>query len=81
MNCCDSFGQCTQGDHCPARGPDMALVARIKASYAVAQSTPKPAQRLHDWLVKCVAWGLISFLAVTVVPLVVLLLIMIGQLL
>lgn len=27
MNCCDSYGQCTQGDHCPARP---AAVAPIK---------------------------------------------------
>ena len=33
MNCCNSYGQCTQGDNCPARSADEALVARIKASY------------------------------------------------
>lgn len=25
MNCCNDFGHCTRGDHCPARGPAMQL--------------------------------------------------------
>lgn len=32
MNCCSDSGQCTQGQDCPARNADAALVARIKAS-------------------------------------------------
>ena len=32
MNCCSDSGQCTQGQDCPARKADAALVARIKAS-------------------------------------------------
>jgi hypothetical protein len=32
MNCCNDAGQCTQGQDCPARKADAALVARIKAS-------------------------------------------------
>ena len=32
MNCCNDFGQCNQGQDCPARSADAALVARIKAS-------------------------------------------------
>jgi hypothetical protein len=32
MNCCSDSGQCIQGNDCPARNADAALVARIKAS-------------------------------------------------
>jgi hypothetical protein len=32
MNCCSDSGKCTQGNDCPARKADAALVARIKAS-------------------------------------------------
>ena len=32
MNCCNDYGNCTQGNDCPARSADAALVARIKAS-------------------------------------------------
>ena len=33
MNCCNDYGNCTQGNDCPARSADPALVARIKASH------------------------------------------------
>ena len=32
-NCCNDYGNCTQGNDCPARSAYPELVARIKASH------------------------------------------------
>ncbi|ARV17503.1 hypothetical protein AEP_00543 [Curvibacter sp. AEP1-3] len=38
MNCCNDFGQCTQGQHCPARP---AAVTRVKVSHCTrAEAAP-----------------------------------------
>lgn len=61
MNCCNSFGQCTQGTDCPARRADQPLVDRINASMPAAAPTPEPAQ----WpTAKRVVLGLIYIVAV-----------------
>ena len=36
MNCCNDYGNCTQGNDCPARSADFDLLARIGASQGPA---------------------------------------------
>ena len=78
MNCCDANGNCNQGRDCPARGPNMAFVARIKRSTPapLPETKPEPEPLRISAVVK---WTVIGLLLVPCVAGPAVLLIMIGQ--
>ena len=76
MNCCNSYGQCTQAADCCARKADPAQVAPIKRSMPAPQAAPAPARpgRLRrfagvlGWVALwCITFALLSIPALQLV--------------
>ena len=78
MNCCNDYGVCTRHkDNCPARGPDLPLVARVGRSYPAQHAPGTQIPEVSGWqAIKSLA---ISVAIVAVLAWVSFLLIMIGQ--
>lgn len=67
MNCCDSFGACHQGPHCPVRqagaacGSACAGSSNLKAAGAAVRRRPW----LHIALALASFWGVVAVVAMT----------------
>lgn len=48
MNCCDDWGQCTQGHGCPVRRSACECAGHVRAPDT---STPTPIEQIFNWLV------------------------------
>lgn len=68
MNCCNSYGQCTQDNDCPARGPDMDLVERINASTPAFQPDTQVTEIKARWIaLAALVVGLMAWLPALIV--------------
>jgi len=80
MNCCNSYGQCTQGNDCPARCADPDLVERINATMpSMAQQPVELESEVEVKAIWLIVGAFVCGLLMVLPPSLAVLLVAIGQ--